>query len=136
MRIELAPDLPDDAAEALDAEGRLITRFAPDSERCPDGTAAVRISSAAFERIATAVAELNAAPPRKRSCSAQYQPISGKPESSGTLPTLGGTCAQTVRILNASAPISMAPLMSSLSGTQRNVGPVPSATEGSYSKPI
>jgi hypothetical protein len=51
MRIEVDPDLPEDLAEALDAEGKLIARFAPALEDTPPGTTALRVSSAAFDRL-------------------------------------------------------------------------------------
>ena len=51
MRIELDPDLPEDLADALDAEGTLLARFAPALEEAPSGTAAIRVSSAAFDRL-------------------------------------------------------------------------------------
>jgi hypothetical protein len=57
MRVEHDPTLPDDAAEALDAEGRLIARFAPTSDHAPTGTASLRVSTAAFERIVATLAE-------------------------------------------------------------------------------
>lgn len=51
MRIEVDPDLPEGVAEALDADGRLIGRFAPALEDSPAGTTALRVSSAAFDGL-------------------------------------------------------------------------------------
>jgi len=51
MRLELDPDLPETLAEALDADGRLITQFSPALENAPPGTTALRVSSAAFDRL-------------------------------------------------------------------------------------
>ncbi len=51
MRIELDPDLPEDLADALNAEGRLLSRFAPALDEVPHDTAAIRVSSAAFDRL-------------------------------------------------------------------------------------
>jgi hypothetical protein len=51
MRVEVDPALPEELAEALDAEGRLIARFAPALEETPAGTAALRVSAAAFDRL-------------------------------------------------------------------------------------
>lgn len=51
MRMEVDPDLPEELAEALDAEGRVIARFAPALEDAPAGTTAHRVSSTAFHRL-------------------------------------------------------------------------------------
>lgn len=51
MRVEMDPALSEDVAEALDAEGKLIARFAPALEETPAGTAALRVSAAAFDRL-------------------------------------------------------------------------------------
>ena len=51
MHIEVDPDLPEDLADALDANGKLLSRFAPALEEAPRGTATLRVSSAAFDRL-------------------------------------------------------------------------------------
>jgi hypothetical protein len=51
MRVEVDPALPEDVAEALDAAGKFIARFAPALEETPAGTAALRVSAAAFDRL-------------------------------------------------------------------------------------
>ena len=51
MRVEVDPALPEDVAEALDADGKLIVRFAPALEEPPAGTAALRVSAAACDRL-------------------------------------------------------------------------------------
>jgi hypothetical protein len=51
MRVEVDPAMPEELAQALDAEGKLIARFAPALEETPAGTAALRVSAAAFERL-------------------------------------------------------------------------------------
>jgi hypothetical protein len=58
MRVELDPNLPEETAEALDAKGRLIARITPAYDRAPLGTAALRVSAVAFNRIVSALAEL------------------------------------------------------------------------------
>jgi hypothetical protein len=58
MRVELDPNLPDETAEALDAEGRLIARFTPAHDRAPPGAAALRVSAVAFNRIVSALTDL------------------------------------------------------------------------------
>lgn len=56
MRIERAPDLPEDMAEALGAEGRPLGQFHP-PDQAHAGTTALRISPAAFDRILAQLAE-------------------------------------------------------------------------------
>ena len=57
MRVELAPDLPEDTAEALDAEGRPLAQLRhPDP--APAGTEAIRVSPTAFNRILAALSAL------------------------------------------------------------------------------
>ena len=57
IRIGAAPDLEEDTAEALDADGRLIAQFTLACSRAPAGTAALRLPAEACERIWAALEE-------------------------------------------------------------------------------
>jgi hypothetical protein len=63
MRIEVDPALPSELAEALDAKGNLITRFAPALEDVPVGAAGLRLSVAAFDMLLAALDGINANKP-------------------------------------------------------------------------
>jgi hypothetical protein len=51
IRIEPVPELDEDIAEAMNADGRLIAQFTPACNRAPAGTAALRLPAEACERI-------------------------------------------------------------------------------------
>ena len=59
IRIEMAPQLNEDTAEALNADGKLVARFAPLSNRAPAGTAALRVPAEPFESIWAELEELH-----------------------------------------------------------------------------
>lgn len=59
MRVEMAPGVDEDMAEALNAGGTLVAQFTPASNRAPAGTAALEVPCEPCEDIWAALEELH-----------------------------------------------------------------------------